>query len=77
MPKLIICLSFLIINVGFSSCRPGGPPEVDSVCTNVVPSINSPHSQQTGNGNYFISTDIPINMTAGFYDYTAGQSYTG
>ena len=79
MTGTFLWLSFLTIGIGFSSCFSGGPPTtgINSVCDRLEPNSNSPHSQQTGNGNYFVSTDIPLNMTAGFYEYTPGQSYTG
>lgn len=68
-------LSFLAISINFVRSNPGGPPTVSSVCNNVMPDGSSPHGQQVGNGNYFVSTDL--NATAGYYNYTAGQTYTG
>ena len=78
---LLRSLLGVLVLVGVAYGRNAGPPEnTVSVCDNISPNpLAGAHSAgpQSGNGNYVIATDAPHNATQGYYEYTAGQTYTG
>jgi len=71
------CLGFLALILTEASCHSYGPPALDTVCIDMMPSPLSPHRLQEGNGSYYIKTNATLNDTAGYFNYTAGNTYYG
>ena len=72
--KMWIFLTTLLIVTPCVMSRSAGPP------TRACSSLRPQHGgavPMTGNGGFFISTNIPANPAQTGYDYAAGRTYSG
>ena len=81
---LFTLLCMLSISVGLLHGLPSGPPlefngSPTQICSTLRPTASSPHMLQSGNGGYYIYTDLPITtISVGpFYNFTDGETYFG
>lgn len=81
MVQGIAQLVLVTLCVGLVAAFPTGPPAETATCVNLVPGSRSPHELVDENSSYIITVDEDLvlgstNETEGFYEYTAGITYT-